>query len=228
MTKAPKKSSNTNNILTQNRRHAIQTAIVAAVLSAVVTATAVTQIYPRFASAAPDTSKPAETDRASARDLASDSDFYYDDSSYVYIEGFYESVSGMNDTDVKYGEYKIDADYYPAQPDDEIFPCDYAKLCVSVKTRKLYIPEDAEPSMKPLTLTMITYNGSVELQPDNIYSNIYEGGSIREGETVVWNYDYVIKPEIKLKGISASIDTDIGTQTEYMSINDIAYSLGDV
>jgi len=219
MNKSPNTPSDPNDILTQNRKHTVRTAIVAAALSAAITATGVTQIYPHFASAAPEPA--VTTDRAAAPDLAADSDFYYDDFSYAYIEGFYESISGINDTDVKYGEYKIDADYYPAQPDDEIFPRDYATLCVSVKTRKLYIPEDSEPSMKPLALTMVTYNGSVELQPDNAYSDIYEG------ETVVWNYDYIIKPEIKLKGISASIDTDIGTQTEYMSINDIAYSLDD-
>lgn len=157
--------------------------------------------------------KPVVSDRATAEF------FTDDDATFSSGENFYEAVSGINDPDVKFGEYKIDAVYYPAEPNDEVFPTTESTLCISVKTRKSYVPENAVPCDKPLQLVLETYNGDIDLQPSDTYANTYEN------EMVVWNYEYTLKPEIKIKGVTASIDTDLGTQTDKFDFDDIVYKI---
>lgn len=157
--------------------------------------------------------KPVASDRATA-------EFFTDDEiTFSAGESFYEAVSGINDPDIKFGEYKIEAVYYPAEPNNEVFPTTESTLCISVKTRKSYVPENAVPCDKPLKLVLETYNGNIYLQPSDTYANTYEN------EMVVWDYEYTLEPEIKIKGVTASIDTDLGTQTNKFDFNDIVYKI---
>ena len=120
--------------------------------------------------------------------------------------------SGLgNNSDVKKGEFKVEARIVPAYSRDVSAATSDSEIRVLVKTRKDYVPDNIDTDEKDIQLIMSADNEDIELQPDS--KDVF----IRDNEIIIWAYAYRLESDKTFDQIAVSVDTETGPEITVFS-----------